>query len=136
MASAEVDLFRASLNRCLLTPDFLHEFYEMFMASDPGIRHKFRNTQFPRQTRILADSLYLMAVAAESKDHAVAWKELDRLAEGHARTGLDIDPRHYRTWLECLVAAARKYDPQFTPETEEAWRRSLAPGIERLSSRY
>jgi hemoglobin-like flavoprotein len=136
MASAYVDLFRASLNRCLLTPDFLHDFYEMFMASDPEIRQKFRNTQFPRQTRILADSLYLMAVAAESKDHAVAWKELDRLADGHARTGLDINPRHYQTWLECLVAAVRKYDPELTAETEEAWRRCLAPGIERLRSRY
>ena len=136
MADVDSDVFRASLNRCLRTPDFLHDFYEMFMGSDQEIRQKFRNTQFPRQTRMLADSLYLMAVASASKDHAVAWKELDRLAEGHARTGLDINPRHYDTWLECLVTAARKYDPDFTPETEGAWRRSLAPGIERLRSRY
>jgi hemoglobin-like flavoprotein len=136
MASADGDVFRASLKRCLRTPDFLHDFYELFMASDEEIRRKFRDTEFPRQTRMLADSLYLMAVAVESKDHAVAWKELDRLAERHARTGLDIAPRHYQTWLDCLLAAARKHDPEFAPETEGAWRRSLAPGIERLKSRY
>jgi hemoglobin-like flavoprotein len=136
MASGDGDVFRASLKRCLRTPDFLHDFYEMFMASDPEIRAKFRNTEFPRQTRVLADSLYIMAVAADSKDHAVAWKELDRLAGRHARTDLDVAPRHYESWLECLVAAARKYDPEFTSDTEAAWRRSLAPGIERLSSRY
>ena len=132
----QIDAFRRRLKRCLATPEFLHDFYELFMASDDAIRQKFAKTEFPRQTRVLADSLYLMAMAAESQSEAFAWKELDRLAQGHSRAGLDIDPRHYETWLDCLVAAAKKHDPEFTKDVGLAWRASLAPGIEHLKAKY
>jgi hemoglobin-like flavoprotein len=136
MTSPHADVFRASLKRCLATPDFLHDFYELFMAASGEVRQKFRNTDFPRQTRVLADSLFIMAVASESKDEAIAWKELDRLAERHSRAGLDIRPELYDVWLECLLNAARLHDPPFPPEVEAAWRQALGPGIEHLRSRY
>jgi hemoglobin-like flavoprotein len=100
------------------------------------VREKFKATEFPRQTRVLADSLYLMAVASESNQNSIAWKELDRLAEGHSRKGLDIRPDLYQSWLDCLVNAAREFDPAFSPEIEEAWRKVLMPGIERLRAGY
>lgn len=136
MATPDSEVFRASLKRCLADQEFLREFYELFMASSPEVREKFKDTEFPRQTRVLADSLYLMAVASESKEDAIAWKELDRLAEHHSRTGLDVRPDLYASWLECLVKAARKSDPEFSSQIEAAWRTSLAPGIEHLRSRY
>ncbi len=136
MATAQSEIFRASLRRCLTDNAFLRAFYELFMASSPEVREKFKDTDFPRQARVLADSLYLMAAASESKENAIAWKELDRLGEAHSRQGLDVRPDLYAGWLECLVGAARQYDAEFSPEIEEAWRTSLAPGIERLRSRY
>ena len=136
MATSDGEIFRASLKRCLADNDFLHDFYELLMASSPEVREKFKDTDFPRQTRVLADSLYLMSVASESKADAIAWKELDRLAEGHSRKGLDIRPELYTNWLDCLLKAAREYDPDFSPGIEEAWRKALAPGIAHLSARY
>lgn len=136
MATAEGEIFRASLTRCLTNSDFLHDFYEFFKASSPEVREKFRATEFPRQTRVLADSLYIMAVASDSKDDAIAWKELDRLAERHSHKDLDVRPELYQAWLDCLVKAASLHDPAFSPEIEEAWRKALAPGIEHLRSRY
>lgn len=136
MASSHGDMFRASLKRCLATPDFLHDFYEMFMASSDTVREKFSMTDFPRQTRVLADSLFIMAVASESKDDAIAWRELDRLAEMHSRAGLDVAPQLYGDWLECLIDAARRHDPSFSAEVESAWRQSLLPGIEHLRAAY
>jgi len=136
MATSKSEIFRASLRRCLADNVFLRTFYELFMASSPEVREKFKDTDFPRQARVLTDSLYLMAAASESKGNAIAWKELDRLGEAHSRKGLDIRPDLYASWLECLVGAARQYDAEFSPEIEEAWRTSLAPGIERLRSRY
>jgi hemoglobin-like flavoprotein len=136
MASPHGETFRASLKRCLVTPDFLHDFYEMFMAASGEVREKFRNTDFPRQTRVLADSLFIMAVASESQDEAIAWKELDRLAERHSRAGLDIRPALYDVWLDCLVDAARRHDPEFSADVENAWRQALRPGIEHLRSAY
>jgi hemoglobin-like flavoprotein len=136
MATSDAETFRASLSRCLEDTRFLHDFYELFMGSSDEVREKFKDTEFPRQTRVLADSLYLMAVASDSRDDAIAWKELDRLAERHSRTGLDVRPDLYGSWLECLIKAAKQYDPEFSPELEGAWRRALAPGIEHLRARY
>ena len=136
MTSPHGEAFQASLKRCLATPDFLHDFYETFVASSEEVREKFKNTDFPRQTRVLADSLFIMAVASESKDDAIAWKELARLAERHSRSGLDIRPKLYEDWLECLIVAVRRHDPAFSVEVEDAWRRALAPGIEHLRAGY
>jgi hemoglobin-like flavoprotein len=130
------EIFRASLKRCLVDTDFLRHFYELFMASSPEVREKFKGTDFPRQARVLADSLYIMAVASESKEDAIAWKELDRLAERHSRKGLDIRPDLYASWLDCLTKAASEFDAEFSPEIEEAWRKALAPGIAHLSASY
>jgi hemoglobin-like flavoprotein len=136
MPTSESETFRASLSRCLLDNAFLRDFYQLLMASSAAVREKFKNTDFPRQTRVLADSLYIMAVASESKDDAVAWRELDRLADLHSRSQLDIRPDLYVTWLDCLVKAASQHDPEFSPEIGEAWRQALTPGIEYLSARY
>jgi len=136
MATSDSETFRASLKRCLADNTFLHAFYDLFMESSPEVKEKFKATEFPRQTRILADSLYLMTVASESKEDSIAWQELDRLAERHSRKGLDIRPDLYQGWLDCLVKAASRFDPDFSPAIEQAWRNALAPGIEHLRSAY
>jgi hemoglobin-like flavoprotein len=136
MPSGSVESFRASLGRCLATPGFLHYFYDRFMESSEEVREKFKQTEFARQTRILTDSLYIMAVAAESQGDSVAWQEMDRLAARHSRTELDVRPQLYETWLECLLMAVKQFDPEFTPDVATAWREVLAPGIARLRSRY
>jgi hemoglobin-like flavoprotein len=135
-APAEIDAFRASLNRCLAKPEFLRDFYEIFMESSPEVREKFKNTDFPRQTRVLADSLYMMAVAAQLERNAGAWAEMDRLAGRHDRTGLDIRPGLYDLWLDCLLRAAARHDPEYSREIETAWRDTLSVGIEYLRSRH
>ena len=134
--SAHVETFLASLNRCLATPDFLHRFYDRFTETSEEVRNKFRKTEFPRQTRVLADSLYALAVAAQGTSEGMGWHELDRLAELHDRRHLDIRPELYDTWLECLISAVREFDPEMSSDVESAWRRTLAIGIERMRSRY
>lgn len=135
-AQAQIDAFRASLNRCLAKPAFLRDFYEMFVESSPEVREKFKNTDFPRQTRVLADSLYMMAVAAQLERNAGVWAEMDRLAGRHDRTGLDIRPGLYDLWLDCLLRAVARHDTEYSREIELAWRETLAVGIEYLSSRH
>ena len=132
----DTEIFRASLNRCLAVPGFLRTFYELFMSSSDEIRAKFKNTDFEKQTRVLADSLYLMAVAAQGERGSPAWAELSRLAKRHDRTELDVRPGLYDAWLDCLIQAARCHDPQFSAEVEQAWRNTLRDGIEHLRSRY
>jgi hemoglobin-like flavoprotein len=131
-----IEAFRSSLRRCLAAPDFLLDFYGRFMASSGEVREKFAKTDFKVQTRVLADSLWAMSVAAQGKAGSPAWGDLPRLAERHSRRNLDIAPGLYDQWLDCLVAAARKHDPEFSDELEGAWRETLLVGIEYLRSRY
>ena len=135
-----VDVFLASLKRCLASEDFLRDFYRRFMASSEEVRRKFENTDLERQARVLEDSLYLMTVVAQSsrssEEVSPAWTEMSRLARMHSRDQLDIRPGLYDLWLQCLLDAARSGDPEFTPEIEEDWRKTLTIGIEYLRSRY
>lgn len=135
-----VDVFRASLKRCLASEDFLRHFYHRFMASSEEVRQKFENTDLDRQARVLEDSLYLMTVVAQStrsgEEVSPAWREMARLGRMHSRHQLDIRPGLYDLWLHCLLDAARGNDPEFTPEIEEDWRKTLAIGIEYLRSQY
>ena len=131
-----VETFRASLRRCLAAPDFLLDFYGRFMASSEEIREKFKDTDFTRQTRVLADSLWAISVAAQGKAGSPAWGNLAPLAKMHNRQGLDIRPELYDQWLDCLVSAARHHDPEFSDALETAWRDTLWVGIEFMRSRY
>jgi len=137
MTSEHVDVFRASLKRCLATPHFLGKFYEAFVASSEEVREKFRNTDLDHQAKMLADSLYTLAVAAQAQPGAnPAWAEMPRLAARHSRADLDISPALYDHWLDCLLDTVRDHDPEFSPAIESAWRQTLMVGVEYMRSRY
>jgi hemoglobin-like flavoprotein len=136
VGSAVVETFLSSLRRCLAAPEFLESFYENFLASSEEIREKFRNTDMKRQTRILEDSLYVVANAVQGEEGSPAWGPLPELAARHSRKELDIPPRLYDRWIDCLIEAARTHDPGFTPEVESAWREVLSFGADYMRQRY
>jgi hemoglobin-like flavoprotein len=129
-------VFDASLKRCLERPDFMLDFYGLFMDSSDEIRQKFANTDFKKQTRVIADSFWAISVAAQGPKSSPAWTEMPRLAERHSRRDLDIPPAMYDTWLDCLIQAVRKHDSAFTPDVEAAWRTTLGKAIEYMRSKY
>jgi len=138
-----VEVFRASLKRCLANGDFLRAFYHRFLASSEEVRQKFERSDLERQAQVLADSLHMIAVAAQSAQSAQpgeapspAWTEMARLARLHSQAQLDIRPGLYDLWLHCLLETARAHDPEFSPRIEEDWRRTLAVGIEYLRSHH
>lgn len=132
----ESDVFIASLKRCLARPEFLLDFYAFFMDSSEEVRKKFVNTDIKKQTRVLADSFWAMSVAAQGPRTSAAWGDLPRLAARHSRGDLDIPPHLYDTWLDCLIQAIRKHDPQFSAEVETAWRSNLKASIDYMRSKY
>ncbi len=132
--SERLEAYIGSLTRCLGMPAFLDRFYEVFLGSSPEVAEKFRHTNFARQKVALGQSLYLMVMAAEGGDAAVAY--LDRIAARHGREDLDIRPELYELWIDALVATARELDSEFDDETEAVWREMLRPGIEIMRARY
>jgi hemoglobin-like flavoprotein len=131
-----IDLFLASLKRCLGAPAFLTGFYERFTSSSEEVREKFRGADMKRQIRMLEDSLYVVAVAVQGEEGSLARGDLPRLAERHSRRGLDIRPELYDLWARCLVESAAAHDPQWTDDVAAAWRDTLAFGVEYMRQRY
>jgi hemoglobin-like flavoprotein len=124
----------ASLERCMTESGFLERFYELFLASSPEVRERFTTTNFERQRRALSSSLVLMVLALDGGAPARAY--MDQVAERHSRGALDIPPAMYDGWLDCLMLAAREFDPQFDDALEQDWRATLAEGIALMRARY
>lgn len=136
MTNRELQLFRESVTRCVADAAFLQTFYDRFMGSSDEIRQKFDGTDFKTQKRALADSLFALAVALQSQKTSEAWRELERVARRHSSTDMDIRPEMYDVWLECLVQAVARHDPQYTPEVESAWRAALGEGVAFMRARH
>jgi hemoglobin-like flavoprotein len=133
----EVDLFLASLKRCLAQqPRFVNLFYDRFVGSSEEVREKFRNTDMQRQVRMLLDSLYVVANAVQGGEGSLARSELPRIAARHSRQDLAIRPELYDLWANCLVETARECDPGFQPEIERSWRNVLGFGVQYMRERY
>ena len=134
MTDAELALFHDSLTRCTSQPLFLERFYALFVSSSDEVRHKFRQTDFQKQRRLLQASFYMMMLQADGKPEGAV--HFERIADLHSQRHLDIPPHLYDLWLDCLLQAVRAYDPEWMPETESLWRRMMAHGIAFMKARY
>ena len=128
MIGEQVEAFQASVTRCLESPSFIKDFYDRFTGTSEEIRAKFRDTNFVRQHRAMADSLMVMAVAVQGGRDNLARHALRPLAQRHKE--MDIGAWMYDVWLDCMVQTVRTHDPQFSDAVERAWRETLAPTIE------
>lgn len=129
MTKEQLDVFHASLKRCLSDDGFLERFYFLFMSASPAIAQKFKRTNWLRQRRMLVGSFYMM-MAAEEGDGDDA--HLTSLAKLHGSEKLNIPEPMYDQWLEALMEAVSEYDPVFNEEIEGVWRAMMAKGIERM----
>ncbi len=124
------DIFDESVARVLgngaYNPEFIRDFYDVFLSVSPSIAEKFAHTDMSAQRTMLHDSLLLMM---EFNRTRVPTARLKQLAEIHSRSGHDISPTFYDAWLDSLVTAVSRHDPNFNDEVELAWRIALAPGI-------
>jgi hemoglobin-like flavoprotein len=127
MDGEQIETFQASLKRCLGSPAFIKDFYDRFQASSDEVRAKFRDTDFVRQNRVLADSLYVMALAVQGGPDNIARQDMKRLARRH--TDMGVAGWMFDSWLDCVLQTARAHDPEFSADVERAWRATLGPGI-------
>jgi hemoglobin-like flavoprotein len=137
MIDRDFQLFNDSYERCIRNPrapGFLNRFYELVLASSDEVAEKFKNTDSHKQTHAIKASLYYLLMACSGAPEAMT--HLERIADLHSRTKLDIRPELYDVWLACLLQAVREYDAFWNAEREAAWRRVLAFGIEFMRSKY
>ena len=128
------ELFILSLERCAENEDFVPAFYDEFLNASDQVRKHFRFTSFEKQNQMLLASLRLSAGATNGDPDSL--RELKARSESHSRDRMNIEPELYDLWLEALIKAASKYDPEWNPEIENAWRTILGFVIHRMTTSY
>lgn len=134
MDSNAVTLAQSSYRRCLEAKDFFARFYAKFFEECPEAETMFAATDFERQHRLLQHAIGLLLNFDRQPDTKP--NILSRVAERHSRRDLAVAPALYPMFLDSLIDTMRLLDPDFTEETERAWRDATAKGIAYMQSRY
>lgn len=117
-----------SFQRCLTRKEFLHRFYEIFMASHPALPRLFARTHFDTQIRLLRHGL--SASIAYAGGTRVGAHVLERIGDTHSRGKMNIDPRLYPFWIDSLVQAVAETDPRYDEPLGDRWRDALRIAID------
>jgi hemoglobin-like flavoprotein len=133
VAHSAAVLAKASYQRCQEIPRFFEMFYERFFVACPAARPMFAKTDFARQHRLLQHAIGLLL--AYDDQRADGPNLLSRVAERHGRNDLKVHPSHYQLFVDSLILTVGAVDPQFTAETEAAWREATAKGIAYMKSK-
>jgi len=136
MAPDPAATFRMSLYRCLGGSHFMKSFYDRFVGSSEEVRERFEGVDMDRQYKMLADSLYVLAMAVEDGPEKMAGGALAGIAARHGRQGLGIPPALFDLWLAALLETVAEHDPEFSPEIERVWRETLGAGIEYMRTHH
>jgi hemoglobin-like flavoprotein len=122
-----IAIAKASYDRCCERADFFVCFYRNFFQNCPGVEPMFAQTDFERQNKLLRHAIGLLLIFPnQPADEPTI---LSRVAERHGPTDLNIDPELYPGFVESLVQTVAEHDAEFDTAVEDAWRRTIAPGI-------
>ena len=132
--SAARDLASASYQRCCETPQFFEAFYRNFFRACPEAAPRFARTDFEHQHKLLRHALGLLLLFPKQPENDPTL--LTRVAERHTRRDLNVPPSLYPPFVDSLIATVKQFDPAFTGEVEEAWRRTVDKGVTYMISKY
>ena len=96
--------------------DLIGCFYDQFLGSSEEIRRRFDATDLKHQEQMLRDSFkHVLTFSTKRRSN----DELERIANRHSRSDLDVRPELYALWLDSLVESVRPSTRSATP----GWRR-------------
>jgi hemoglobin-like flavoprotein len=127
---------KASYQRCCGAADFFACFYRNFFRACPEAEPLFARTDFQRQHKLLQHAIGLLLSFPRQPAPGGEVTILSRVADRHSRRDLGIAPKMYPPFVDALIQTVREHDAEFVAATEDAWRRTLAPGVAYMQGRY
>jgi len=134
MSSQSAAPVKQSLGRCLHNGDVFDTFYNIFLECDPRIPHQFTNTDWEEQKRLLRQGINKVIGFYEGS--FTGQSALERIRHTHGRDRLNIPPDLYSCWVETMIEAVKRFDPEFDPFLEEKWRHVLSYGTHYVREGY
>lgn len=125
---------KQSYGRACLQPIFFDRFYDIFLQSSPRIKPLFAKTDFKKQKEALRTGLAMLLAHVEGKPTGTM--TVNRIAESHKKTNMNIEPNLYPFWINSLVKAVKEHDQQWTSDLEGKWEKCLKVGVDHIVSQY
>ena len=125
---------KKSLGRCLHHGDVFGTFYERFLESDPEIPEQFANTDWEEQKALLRHGINKVIGFYEGS--FAGQNALERIRYTHGRDRMNIPPRLYEFWIESMIEAVKRFDPQVDSVLEDQWREVLRYGTDFVKAGY
>ena len=132
MDSSEVEAVFQSYGRVCKDEQFFVDFYDYFMSSSQTIKDQFRDTDMKQQRHLLRNGIMQLILYARGMPDT----KLQQLGRSHSRHGYNILPEWYSLWLDALMQAVSKHDPEYDATLDAQWRRVLKPGIDLIRDAY
>lgn len=134
VSASQMDMARASYDRCCQHQGFPQGFYEHLFRLCPEAEPMFAQTDFDKQVRLLRHALGSLLIFPKHQDQEP--NLLTRVADRHGRDELGVDPSYYAAWVDALIETVRGHDPECSATVEEAWRQTVAPGVAYMQSKF
>ncbi len=113
--------------------EFYDYFYQRFLTSHPAVEEAFKKADMERQKQMLKKSLLYSINLGTSRYN---FDLVERIARSHSKKNYNIHPDLYDYWMDSIIDAVKKFDPQFDDYVELAWRLEFAPGITYMKFMY
>lgn len=129
----DIDVVLASFARCCAQPNFLDVFFKELMKSGE-VRTLLKHVSEPKQKKVLRLGICYIIMFVDG--WSVGKFAMEYLAGTHGHRGMNINPNLYMLWVDALMFSVAKHDPEFTSESNQAWRMVISKGITKLKSEY
>jgi hemoglobin-like flavoprotein len=114
---------------------FVTAFYVRLMEASEEIQKKFEHIDMDAQADILAHSIVMSFLFVDKSQNA-ATRCLNNVQESHNRHNLDISPKLYDIWLECMIETVSVCDPHATEELLSDWHAVMSVAVNHIRDGY
>lgn len=128
----DIGAVKLSFGRCVVSPAFFDDFYELLMKDSPLIKERFKDTDMKAQMALLRNGLTHLLRYAEGSEAAKL--KVHHLAESHDADHLNIPDWMYEKWVEALLKTIEKHDHKITKELLSKWKLALQEGINYMAA--
>lgn len=119
--------FYESFRRCRIDQEFLEMFLSDFCEHNPRFYERFEEINLEQQTKMLKASVILIYNSAQLPSVRNSVRKLGRK---HKDLGMKISEQELNMWFDSLLKTVKRTDPCYNSEVEEAWKHTLALGLD------
>ncbi|MFQ5507943.1 MAG: hypothetical protein ACE5FN_01255 [Leptospirillia bacterium] len=128
---SDLKITTESFKRSLEAPDLFEQFLTTLQTRIPEVSSYFEGADTVRLKALSRKAVTTILMDAAGSPAAA--RDLARILDLHGPENLNLNPAWFPIWIESMLSALSKCDPEYRPATDAAWRRILAVGVAKVT---